>query len=72
MGIFDNFLNEVHQEIRRTTASVDAVKSGTQKLVNAIDAAEQKINNLPSESDIKQSVSKQVAAIKKPAKDSSN
>lgn len=64
MGIFDSFLGDLQRDIRKVTNGVDVVKSGARKVVDAIDTAEDKLNNLPSEDEIKQKVKQSLKTVK--------
>jgi hypothetical protein len=70
MGIFDSFLGDIQRDIRRATNGVEVIKSGARKVVEAIDTVEEKVNNLPSEADVKKKIKQELAGAKKVVKDS--
>ncbi len=64
MGIFDSFLGDIQKEIRQATTIVNTVKSGAAKVVDAIDNVEDKVNNLPSEAEIKKKLKQSLKTTK--------
>ena len=59
MGFFDSFMADIAKEVNQATKSVDLVKAGAAKIVDAIDNAENKLNNLPSEEEVKNKITSQ-------------
>lgn len=59
MGIFDSFMADIAKEVKQAANTVDIVKAGAAKIVDAIDSVEEKVNNLPDEQQVKDKIASQ-------------
>jgi len=67
MGILDNYLGDIKRELVRGSSGIEQIKSVSRKVVETIDQAEEKLNNLPTEEDVKKKLDETLKATKKEA-----